>query len=80
MYKFKYNADGSVNRYKARLVAKGYAQTHIIDYDETFTSVAKMMTVRVVLAAATARTCHLHHMDMEILKNKCVWSTPRISV
>ena len=46
-------------------MAKGYAQTHIIDYDETFTSVAKMMTVRVVLAAATARRCHLHHMDME---------------
>ena len=36
IYKVKHNADGLVNRLKARLVAKGYAQTHDIDYEETF--------------------------------------------
>ena len=32
----KYNVDCFVNSYKARLVAKGYAQTHGVDYEETF--------------------------------------------
>ena len=53
IYKVKYNADGSVNRYKARLVAKGYAQTHSVDYEETFSPVAKMTSVSTVIALAS---------------------------
>ena len=60
VYKVKYNTDVSVNRYKARLVAKGYAQKHNIDYNETFASIAKMTIVRVLLAVAAAKGCHLH--------------------
>ena len=55
MYKVKHNTDGSVNRYKARLVAKGYAQQHDIDHDESFALIAKMTTVCVLLAVATAK-------------------------
>ena len=55
IYKVKYNADGFVNRYKARLVAKGYAQTHGVDYEETFGLVEKMMMVRTVIALAAAK-------------------------
>ena len=46
-------------------MAKGYVQQHDIDYDETSTPIAKMMIVRVLLAMATAKGCHLHQMDVK---------------
>ena len=55
IYKVKYNVDGSVNRYKARLIAKGYAQTHGVDYEETFAPVIKMKTVRTMIALVVAK-------------------------
>ncbi len=58
--KVKHNANGYVNRYKARLVAKGYAQTYGIDYEETYSPIAKMTTVRVIIAMAAAKGWSLH--------------------
>ena len=45
IFKVKDNASGTVNRYKAWLVTKGYAQTHNVDYEETFALVAKRSTI-----------------------------------
>ncbi len=52
-------------RYKTRLVAKGYAQTYGIDYEETYSLVAKMTTVRTIIAMAAAKGWSLHQMDVK---------------
>ncbi len=65
MYKIKHNVDGSMSKYKTRLVAKGYAQTYGIDYEETYSPIAKMTTVRAIIAMATAKGWSLHQMDVK---------------
>jgi hypothetical protein len=65
VYKVKHSADGSVKRYKTRLVAKGYAQTYGINYEETYSLVTKMTTVRVIIAMATTKGWSLHQMDVK---------------
>ena len=52
IFKKKTDVDGNVHIYKARLVAKGFTQTHEVDYDETFSPVAKIKSIRVMLAMA----------------------------
>ena len=47
------------------MVAKGYAQIHGIDYEETFAPIAKMATVRGVIAVAAAKGWYLHQMDVK---------------
>ncbi|MCO5558622.1 hypothetical protein L7F22_012208 [Adiantum nelumboides] len=64
VYKDKCKSDGSVERYKARLVAKGYAQTKGLDYDETFSPIAKVTSVRLVIAMANMFDWKLRQMDV----------------
>jgi len=65
VYKVKHNVNGSMSRYKAKLVAKGYAQTYGIDYEETYNLVAKMITVRIIIAMAITKGWSLHQMDVK---------------
>jgi hypothetical protein len=53
IYNKKKHMDGNVHVYKARLVAKGFRQVQGIDYDETFSPVAMIKSIQIILAIAT---------------------------
>ena len=64
-YKIKTRPDGSVERYNAQLVARGFSQQYGLDYEETFSSVVKITTVRVLLALAACKSWKLWQMDVK---------------
>ncbi|THH26797.1 hypothetical protein EUX98_g7390 [Antrodiella citrinella] len=63
VFRIKYNADGSIERYKARLVAQGFAQRPGLEYDETFASTLKWATLRIILAIAAIEDMEIECID-----------------
>lgn len=55
---------GSIERYKDRLVAQDFTQTEGQDYFETLSLVAKMSTIKVVLALASINGWHIHQLNV----------------
>jgi hypothetical protein len=65
MFKVKRDLARNIVKHKARLVVKGYAQVHGVYYDEVFSPVARMETVRLLLALAAQGEWEVHHMDVK---------------
>lgn len=63
LFKLKYLANGLLEKYKARLVALENTQTHGLDYFETFTTMAKMTSVRILIAIVSHNSWRLTQMD-----------------
>eukprot|EP00253_Pinus_taeda_P016715 PITA_16715 len=65
VYRTKYGPDGKVDKHKARLVPKGFSQVEGIDYTETFSPIAKMNSIRLVLSLAASLKWEVHQMDVK---------------
>ncbi|GJV60335.1 retrotransposon protein, putative, ty1-copia subclass [Tanacetum coccineum] len=65
LFKKKTDMDGVVHTYKARLVAKGYTQTSGIDYEETFSPVADIRAIRILIAIAAFYDYEIWQMDVK---------------
>ncbi|KAJ9541966.1 hypothetical protein OSB04_028472 [Centaurea solstitialis] len=61
----KTDMDGNVHTFKARLVAKGFTQTHGIDYDETFSPVAMLKSIRILMAISAYFNYEIWQMDVK---------------
>ncbi|RVW83299.1 Retrovirus-related Pol polyprotein from transposon RE1 [Vitis vinifera] len=65
VYTVKVSLDGQVDRLKARLVVKGYTQVYGSDYGDTFSFVAKITSIRLLLSMAAMRSWPLYQLDIK---------------
>jgi hypothetical protein len=63
-YKLK-EEDGGKKQYKDRLVVKGFAQKKCIDFDEIFSLVVKMTSIRTILSLVAIEYLHLEQLDVK---------------
>ena len=65
VFHVKKDSKGRILRHKARLVVKGYIQRKGIDYGEIFSPVARMESIRILIAIAAQENSELHHLDVK---------------
>ncbi|KAI3518152.1 hypothetical protein L1887_06594 [Cichorium endivia] len=65
VFKLKRDPNGKIVKHKARIVAKGYVQKRGIDFDEVFAPVARLETIRLILALAGSNGWKVHHLDVK---------------
>ena len=64
IFKKKMRPDGTIEKYKESLMAKGYTQKEGEDFFDTYSPVARIATIRVLLALAASYGLHVHQMDV----------------
>jgi hypothetical protein len=65
IFKIKHVVYGSIEKYKVSFVARGFSQKEGIDYEKTFSHVAKYTSIRTIIALATKMKWKLHQMDVK---------------
>nr|GEV63366.1 retrovirus-related Pol polyprotein from transposon TNT 1-94 [Tanacetum cinerariifolium] len=65
LFKKKTDMDGAVYIFKARLVAKGFTQTYGVDCEETFSPIADIRSIRILIAIAAYYDYEIWQMDFK---------------
>ena len=65
IFKTKLAADGTATKHKDRLVEKWYSKVHGLEYNETLAPIARMDSIRLVLAIVGSKRWEVHHMDVK---------------
>ena len=77
VHKIKQNADGTVDKFNATLVIKGFSHQNGIDYDQTFSSVARTSTIQALLSVSEvgSNRC-IYHFSLWRLARNHIYKTP----
>ena len=65
VFRIKRDSNGKILKYRARLVAQGFTQMYGVDFQDTFAPVARLSSIRTVIALAASEDWELHQMDVK---------------